>query len=85
MAAGMADIIPATEATGDTPAMAGAMVVTVAMGVAPDSSEEEWGAVYHSLAEALAAEDVVGAININPDFDNGWAAAKQRSCRIFRA
>jgi hypothetical protein len=76
----MADIIPAMEATGDIPAMAWVMV---AMGVAPDSSE--WGAVFHSLAEALAAEDALGAIAINPDFDNGWAAAKQRLCRILRA
>jgi len=66
----MADIIPATEATGDIPAMAGAMVAMVATGVAPDPSE--WGAVFHSLAQALAAEDALGAIAINPDFDNGW-------------
>ncbi len=58
----MADIIPAMEAIGDIPAMAGAIVAMV--GVTADSLE--WWAVSHSLA----AEDI--------DSINGWAAAKHR-------
>ena len=74
----MAGIIRATGAITGIPAMAR---VT-------DAVADSWVSVFRSSEKALAAfaaEDAPGAIAINPNFRNGYAAANQTLCRRLSA